>query len=454
MNKWLRIALTTLPLFGIYVDASALPSFARQTDLPCGSCHTDFPQLTSMGRQFKLQGYTMNAANNFKKGFWVPPVAVMGVEGFTNTKEPQDNTGTDLKTNNNFLFQSASLFYGGAMTDHLGAFIQGTYNASGFGPPPEFNYSWDNTDIRYANTGSLANTNLVYGVTVNNNPTVQDLWNTTPAWSFPFVSSALANTPAASPIISGGFAASVVGVGMYTYINNVIYLEATGYQTLNQPTQKALGVDPTGTPGLFNNIAPYFRVAAEPQWGANSLELGMFGFYANVEPDPWDFSHVGSDSYGDLGFDSQYQYISADYSITLRNSIILEKQDLRGSVNDGNAANETNYLNTFNSQAEFVYGQNFRLPLTIGYFDIWGTEDDLMYADNGDFSPNSNGWITEIAYIPFGMNKAPIWPWLNARIGLQYIWYNEFDGYSNSSDGSDIKASDNNTIFAYIWLAM
>jgi hypothetical protein len=38
--------------------AQALPSFARQTGQPCGTCHTDFPALTPYGRCFKLLGYT------------------------------------------------------------------------------------------------------------------------------------------------------------------------------------------------------------------------------------------------------------------------------------------------------------------------------------------------------------------------------------------------------------
>jgi hypothetical protein len=38
--------------------AQALPSFARQTGQPCGTCHTDFPALTPYGRRFKLLGYT------------------------------------------------------------------------------------------------------------------------------------------------------------------------------------------------------------------------------------------------------------------------------------------------------------------------------------------------------------------------------------------------------------
>ena len=62
-------------------------------------------------------------------------------------------------------------------------------------------------------------------------------------------------------------------------------------------------------------------------------------------------------------------------------------------------------------------------------------------------SPNSNGWIAEIAYIPFISSPAPGWPWFNARVGLQYTWYTEFDG-------TTVGASANNTLFLYVWMAM
>src|ERR1700752_2237791 len=45
-------------VIGFAPSAQALPSFARQTGQPCGTCHTDFPALTPYGRRFKLLGYT------------------------------------------------------------------------------------------------------------------------------------------------------------------------------------------------------------------------------------------------------------------------------------------------------------------------------------------------------------------------------------------------------------
>src|SRR5271170_5801438 len=59
-----RIAAAALGAAGLVLGATsarALPSFARQMDMQCVACHTDFPILNDMGRTFKLSGYTMSA---------------------------------------------------------------------------------------------------------------------------------------------------------------------------------------------------------------------------------------------------------------------------------------------------------------------------------------------------------------------------------------------------------
>ena len=97
--------------------------------------------------------------------------------------------------------------------------------------------------------------------------------------------------------------------------------------------------------------------------------------------------------------------------------------------------------------ASFAYSNNHRIVFTGQYFNTWGTSDPLLYAGLASgFSPDSDGWIAEVAYIPFSMNKAPGWPWANMRLGVQYIAYNKFDG-------TTVGASNNNTLFAYAWFA-
>ena len=79
---------------------------------------------------------------------------------------------------------------------------------------------WDNLDVRYADKANFKDTSVVYSVSVNNSPTIQDPWNTTPAFGFPFVASNLSNTPGAKALIDNGFAAHVIGATAYVFIND------------------------------------------------------------------------------------------------------------------------------------------------------------------------------------------------------------------------------------------
>ncbi len=484
----LAVALLLAMLAIADTPAQALPSFARQTGQPCGTCHTDFPALTPYGRRFKLLGYTtgggkfrttpwlgaedFRAAADRLRGFvkapnsgedetgkvWVPPISMMGITGFTHTQAPLAPPSAPYSTNENWVLSPISGFWGGAVTDHIGAFAQVTYNApgpGGFSDPFGHTWTWDNTDIRYADETMIGNLSVIYGITANNNPSVQDPWNTTPAWTFPYAVSTIAGAPGTHTLVDGTFAAHVGGVGVYTFINDMLYLEATGYKTLNFRQQNAVGTDPFGAPGLFDTVSPYWRAAFESHWDRNYLMLGTFGMMASVHPwiDPTfalgtmaTFSQA--DRYTDAGFDSQYQFQGDAFWFTLRGSYIREYQNLAASFANGLSGNQNNELSTLRLQASLALGGDNKFVLTGQYFDIEGTPDPILYAGLASgISPNSNGWIAELAYIPFGVNPAPGWPWFNARIALDYIAYEKFDG-------TKLGASGNNTLFLSFWLAM
>ena len=485
----LTVAAALLTI-GFAPPAKALPSFARQTGQPCGTCHTDFPALTPFGRRFKLLGYTVGGgmfrttpfptfpdnarAQAAKMGMYmkavdsgagagddkeyVPPVAMMTIIGYTHTQAPLSPPTDPFKPNDNVVVSPFSGFWGGAITNDIGAFAQVTYNAppaGGFGDPFGHTWTWDNTDVRFIKTTTIGGLDAIFGITANNNPTVQDVWNTTPAWAFPYVASTIAGTPSTKTIIEGAFAAHVGGVGAYAYINDMLYLEATFYRTLDFRAQNALGTDPFGAPGLIDGVAPYWRVALEPHWGNHYLMVGTFGMLTNIRNwiDPtFATGNTGTfsqtDKFTDVGFDAQYQYQGDNYWATLRGSYIHEFQQLDSTFGMGGAANPANELNSLHLQASFAYGGDNRIVLTGQYFNTWGSSDPILYAGLASgFSPDSNGFIAEIAYIPFGTGKAPGWPWFNARIGLDYTFYNKFDGTS-------IGASSNNTLFLHLWLAM
>jgi hypothetical protein len=414
--------------------AWALPSYARQTGQQCAACHNGFPELTPYGRLFKLNAYTFTGGT--LQG--VPPLAMMMIPNFTHTAKGQPGgAAPNFGPNDNFAF-TGSLFYGGKIVDHLGAFIQGTYDQV----PNTFH--WDNTDIRYANTAQLLGRELVYGVSLNNNPTVNDVWNSTPAWSFPYVSSELAPVPAAHTLIEGGLAQQVLGLNPYVYWDRLIYAEIGGYRTLGPWSLSALGIEPSGTSAI-SGLAPSWRLAIEPAWG-----IGTFGLSAPLGPNR--MTGAGTDRLTDVGFDTQYEFLGARHSFSVQARYITESQNLSASQALGLASNAHNHLDSWQIKGTYFYRQT--IGFTAAYFNIRGTSDALLYGSvSANNSPNSNGEVFELDYIPFNYGGPSFWPWLNVKLGLQYIHYNKFDGAALNFDGTGRNAADNDTFLAFAWFA-
>ncbi len=425
--------------------AEALPSYARQTGQACAACHVGFPELTPVGRAFKLNGYVWGGGQSK-----LPPLAVMLQPAFTHTATGQPGgAAPHFGPNDNFALQQGSLFYGGAISTDLGigAFAQLTYDSA------SRRVGWDNTDIRFARTATSGDSSFVYGLTLNNNPSVQDAWNTTPAWRFPYLRSSLAPTPAAAALIEGGQAQQVLGLGGYTYWNDLLYIELSGYRSLSTHTQTFLGVD-TGGESNIGGVAPYWRVALEPKWGSNSLEVGTFGMSAAVFPQR--ITTNGTDQLRDVGVDAQYQFIGERDAISLHASWIDEGQTWNASQPLGLTANPSDTLHSLNLKASYLYKQT--VGATLGYFNISGTKDPGLYGagaigGSANGSPNSDGWTAELDYMPFNNGGPSFWPWLNAKLSLQYIAYTRFNGGRTNYDGFGRSASDNNTLFLSAWLA-
>jgi hypothetical protein len=415
--------------------AVSLPLYARQTGQPCATCHTAFLELTPFGRRFKLGGYTLDG------GDWKgPPFAVMLQPTFTNTQGSQPGgAAPGFGVNNNFVMQQMSLFTGGAFTENLGAFIQGTLDGVAH------NFTWDNTDIRFAKSINVDGHTLLWGVTANNNPTVQDVWNTIPAWSFPYISPELSPARTANTFIEQVYAQKVAGVSSYGFLDDLFYLEFGGYRPLSNNTQLALGVSPTGQSPI-SGVAPYWRLAAEPNLGNHSWEVGTFGLASKVYPTGQ--SAAGTDSFTDIGVDTQYQYLGDPHMVTARLAWIHENHNTGASQTLGLANNSNDQLRSLNASVSYIYDQTW--SLTAGRMSIGGTSDAALYG-TATGSPNSANWIFELAYLPFSHGGPTFWPWLNFRIGLQYTHWTKFDGATMNYNGIGRNASDNNTLFLYVW---
>jgi hypothetical protein len=441
-----RVAAIVLALTGILLcnGANALPSFARQTGMPCVRCHTAAygPALTEYGREFKLNGYTWGDGDH------PMPLALMIQGGFSRSDVAQPTPPVEhYSTNNNISLDQISLFYGGRLTEHAGAFVQVTYNGEAR------HTTWDNMDLRYARAIRFAGTDAVVGLSVNNNPSVQDLWNSTPAWAFPYITSPLLPGPAAGTLIEGGLAQTVLGATVYTMIHNHLYLEGGVYRNLSDRWLRNVGLTAADNPHI-NGAAPYWRAAYQISKDPYYFSLGAFGLTAHLQPDP---TVADQDRYSDTGIDAVYQYNDGTRpALTVNASYIHENQNLTATFNSGGSDSASNHLNTLRVDATVTFKQTWSVGG--GVFDISGGSDATFYAP-GEFSgsangsPDTRGYIVQLEYVPFG--KMGSWgsPWVNVRTGLQYTGYLKFNGGTSNYDGSGRSASQNNSLFVFLWLA-
>ncbi|MHB8723409.1 MAG: cytochrome C [Steroidobacteraceae bacterium] len=449
--------------------APAVPSFARQTGMACAACHTVFPELTPFGREFKLNGYVLDNIKQIK-GITVenretlalsslPPLSMMLQISYTHTGSALPDaalTGAQAKDGDVLFPQQASFFYAGKIADGLGAFVQLTYDGVGD------SFGFDNTDIRYAKRldfGAAPDSahNVIIGVTVNNSPTVQDVWNTTAAWGFPYASSSVAPGPNASTKLdsgAGGIGQNAAGIGVYTWINSSIYAEFSVYGAAIRGGNHPL--DSTQS-NVIHGISPYWRLAYEYRWDRNSLSVGTYGIQTKMHPG----SVTGTatplggptDRYTDTAADVQYQFIGEEHLFTVLSTYISEKQKLDASFMDQFAQNGSNDLKTFKLVGEYYYHR--MIGGSLGYFSTTGSSDSGLYpattgtpaapipvSGSATNSPDSSGYVAELNYLP----------WLNTKLQLQYVGYDKFNGGKQNYDGAGRNASDNNTMYLLGWI--
>jgi len=409
-----------------------VPSFARQTGLSCAVCHSSFPELNSFGRLFKLNGYTMTNVPTIDAGndssinrlslLSAAPISSMIMASYSRIQSKIEGT-----QNGDVQFpQQLSLFYSGQISKKVGAFIQLTYD------PSTGSIGMDNTDIRYANHVQVASKDLLYGLTLNNNPTVQDVWNTIPAWRYPYASSGVTPPLKAATLIDGAFAGQVAGLGTYGLFDQFLYYEISFYRSAPQ----GLDVPYTDSSGTLtiNGVAPYWRFALQHQFSKSYFMIGTYGMSSSVYPT---YISGNTDHYTDLGFDLQYEYTLPNLTGSLHSSFIHEKQKLNATFAD--SANVSFGLNSFKIDGSIYFSKGF--GFTVGYFNTSGDENRLYGTLNG--KPDSDGELFEVNFLP----------WYNTKFSIQYVMYNKFDGLAKNYDGANRNASQNNTLYCLAWLS-
>lgn len=470
--KTLRHCLLLLMLGAVSSAAFAVPIYARQTNQACAACHAggQFPELTAYGRQFKLLGYTLGERS--------VPLAVAGVLSEAKVRSSQSAMPGDLDKNGALIFSQASLYAGGKLTDNLGLFSQATYDnyAAGHSGHTAVNMF----DLRWAKQFDR----LITGVSLNNQPSLADPWNTAPAWMqyVPNASVGSARfTDATAPYPSYGVGMNVAGLSAYALWNNALYGEIGSYRTANGAFSfLGAGVPNAMTTRLSGNN-PYWRLAYSLDAGAHSLMFGASGMIARVydmDSTP-DADHLGKSQ--SAGVDAQYQYVAAVHTVTAQ----LTWQRLKQTYSASQLMNcpqffqadgmtpigdclDTSVFKTVRGKLTYVYqaryggslgafarsGASNPLNQTVGYdmngmLTTGGGMGGMMMgnsaspglADSLSSDPGVRGYTGEVFYTPEQ----------HLRVGLQYTGYNEYNGARNNYNGAGRNAADNNTLLLYVW---
>jgi len=451
-SLWLAVAAGVLTLTSL-PSAHAVPSYARQTGQQCVACHVSFPELTPYGRYFKLTGYTLGERQSL-------PFAFMGQVGMTSTQKAHDSAGVlQVPMDGGVVLTGGSVFLAGKATDNLGGFVQWTFDKFAGGEDANGNPNGgpshsgiDNVDLRLVGKHAgpdAKQLDLIYGLTLHNNPTAQDVWNSTPAFGFPFTGPPFSVGDSATPAaqIDGTLGQQVAGLGGYFFWKKTLYGELSFYRTADGVFSALRAGQPvsTGEAARLSGYNPYWRLALNHEWGSNSIMVGTYGMRVDKYPDSLDPTSP-TDRFTDTAVDAQYQYITDPHTFTAQATYIHEKQDLNATFNFfGESANPSNTVKTFKAKGTYYYQRKY--GATLGYFQTRGSADAGLYATTdtagNPIFPEQKGYIVQLDYLPIQ----------NVRLMLQYTGFQKYNGLTSNYDGLGRNPRDNNQLFLNLWVA-
>jgi hypothetical protein len=287
-------------------------------------------------------------------------------------------------------------------------------------------------DFRYADRFISTSQDLIFGVSLNNNPSVSDPWNTAPAWMQyvpPGSPGAYSFVDGNAPYPATASDSGVAGLTAYMLWNNMIYGEVGLYRTAdNLLSFMTAGTAEADKTRLQGNDNPYWRLAYTHAWGASNLMVGTSGMIAHVfdgSTKPSD--HGAYQRIENIGFDSQYQYLLDPHTLTAQ--LAYMKLTVDDSVNGGAGTDKPVVLR---GKLSYVYQAKYGGALS--YFN---------QTDSKDSEQDTRGFTCELFWTPIQY----------VRVGAQYTAYDKYGGASRNYDGFGRNASDNNTLFLYVWAA-
>ncbi len=433
-------------LLMLAANASAIPSYSRQTGLSCSNCHTVYPNLTPFGRDFKLHGYINNTTQsisahqsaadtaaqgrttlefpavpmvsarissrwNYQSGSdggLVPHGVVSAGQGFISSPD-----GYGDKDILNYLAGS-SIYIAGEISPHLGGFIEfsGPDDEGGTLGLGMFDVALVSSDK------TIAGKNFVYGIRAEDALAAGDPSNSIGTWGLTASLMGLStqNTlfDPGTAFMEGGELFAMLGDfdrgGLYASVG---VFRPTANQTGNGYVQGS--VSDSGAFIGVNGVDGYARLSYYlPPIGKNTYtEIGAFGYFGKLNMIAAPAAGLSNpnyiDNYYDLGLDFQAQYIGEKH--------LVEFFALLQSQRDG-AFYGIDAFTGLPGAGIAVARQGFGVKADYYYRNMIGTYVKYLYQTSNQIKDvNINGVVVGIG----------CFPWENVNLKLERTMFSTYN---------------------------
>lgn len=430
-----KVVMTLLVMaatIGSAASSYAVPLFARQTQVNCGSCHAPPPSLTKFGRRFKQNGYVLESSK--ERPF---PVSLVAFSTYSKTKEDLlVAPGPDADLNDNATLQQFSLSTGGRITDNTGAYLQLTYEGL------RDQVSLGTVEIRTVKNTYVNDRNVLFSAAINNSPSYQDPWNSNGIRFWPYFRFEHEPLSTHRPILDGELARRVMGVSGTAFIDDSLHMELALYSGLSENLQYDLGLYEPNYLKL-DDTGVYARVAKEVPMGMASLTAGVTIFSGEIEKS----AGRPSDRISDVALDVFYQSNKGPHDVNLSAGLLYESLDTATSRRLGFASEKSSNLTRFTTSAQYLYQKTWGIG--VGYTRLAGTADAL-YFGTGNGKPDTSTFRFDAFWNPISRKPFKFYPLGRTRLGIEYVMYRQFNGRAGNYNGFGRDAGDNNT-FSFYW---
>ncbi|HEX4160415.1 MAG TPA: hypothetical protein VHY79_18255 [Rhizomicrobium sp.] len=274
-------------------------------------------------------------------------------------------------------------------------------------------------------------------------PAIGNMWMANPGWGSPdplpayhYITEpgAFSEDPASPAFDTSGYDA------MW---DDMKFSEMSAYGGLERDALRVAGMRAIDGSNGASGAIPYGRLTLQRDFleGRQQFALGAYGTQASVRQAA--ISGFGDDSYTDVALDGTWRWIAHPErrfsDVISAHVLVLHEGESLIASHAIFGTNKTDELTAFRGDLSWSWGAN--IAPAVQYFRITGTSDPIRLG-TPDGSPNSNGFITEINYLPSDDARSPL-NWFNLRLSLQFIAYSEFDGTSHD-------AAHNNTVLIHL----